>query len=539
MPWKPAKPGEIPSLGWIALEWLTNYIAAPNMPIGSRASFIPTREQAQFWISYFSIDPLTGRRRYRRGVYSRPKGAGKSPMGAATTIMEAMAPVQFAGWDANGQPVGKPWSASRTVLAQVAAVSEDQTRNAWVPLLEMIRESWLFDDYPGLEPLEGFVNLPKGRIEPVTASAVSREGNPPVFVLLDQTESWVSSNGGTRLAATIRRNLGKVGGASLELPNAFIPGMGSVAEKSATFHSQIQEGRSKVSGLIYDHREAPADTDLGERESLLEGLRYAYGESAEEAGGWVDLDRIVAEIWDPATHPQEARQFYLNQITHASDSWLSQPEWASIYDEDKEITPRDPVVLGFDGSRQRSGGITDATALIGCRVSDGHLFEVGVWEQPETMFNKDWAVPTFEVDRVVREAFSKYNVVGFYADPARWETYIASWEADFGRKLKVKATRQAPITVSLSRTAQVSNWIDTFHTAVVNGEMSHDGSSALTRHILNARRRPRKDHILIMKEHPESTRKIDAAYAAVLAWAARLDAVAAGANRRKSRRLAY
>src|SRR5690606_2902526 len=105
----------------------------------------------------------------------------------------------------------RPWADVRTPWLQLAAVSEDQTRNAWAPLLEMLREGPVLDAYRGVEPLDTFVNLPSGRIEFVTSSAPSREGNRPIWCVLDQTEEWRPSNGGVRLAATLRRNLGKTG----------------------------------------------------------------------------------------------------------------------------------------------------------------------------------------------------------------------------------------------------------------------------------------------------------------------------------------
>ena len=43
---------------------------------------------------------------------------------------------------------------------QIAAVSETQTKNTWSPLLEMLQGPAL-DLYPGLEPLDTFVNLPR------------------------------------------------------------------------------------------------------------------------------------------------------------------------------------------------------------------------------------------------------------------------------------------------------------------------------------------------------------------------------------------
>lgn len=529
MPWRgPKYPGELPTLGHHVINWMHRYLATPD-----RAEYEPftlTREQAQFVLNLYAIDPRTGQRRYRRACLSRPKGWGKSPLLAALTAAEALADVVPDGYDANGEPVGRPWADVRTPWLQLAAVSEDQTRNAWAPLLEMLREGPVIDAYRGVEPLDTFVNLPSGRIEFVTSSATSREGNRPIWCVLDQTEEWRPSNGGVRLAATLRRNLGKTGGTSVESPNAYVPGEGSVAEDTAEYWKAIREDRVKEHGLLYDHREAPPETDMGDRESLLAGLAHAYGDSADVNGGWVRLERIAAEVWDPATDPQDARRFYLGQVTHAADSWIAQPEWASLTAADKVVAPNEPIVLGFDGSRRRSHAVTDATALVGCRVSDGHVFLLGCWEQPDGPDGKGWQVPTVEVLAAVDDAFRNYKVVGMYADPAKWESHVASWEAKYGRRLKVKASIQHPIEwwMTGGRSNLIVRALESFRSSVADSELTHDGSSVLARHILNARRRRSRSGIQIMKEHPESPRKIDAAVAAVLAWQARVDAMAKG-----------
>lgn len=535
MPWHPSQAGEVPTLGWEVLDWITENLSAPDR--GEYEPYIPTKEQARFLLQFYEINPETGRRKYRRGVISRPRGWGKSPFLAAIACVEALGPVLFDGWDSDGQPVGKPWSEVRTPLVQVAAVSEAQTKNSWAPLLEML-DGPALDNYRGLEPLDTFVNLPRGRIEPVTSSPSSLKGNKAVFAILDQTEEWRPSNGGIRMAEVMRINAAKLGGSTIESPNAFIPGEGSVAEHSAEYWKRIAEGRARDDGLLYDHREAPPETDLTDRASLLAGLAHVYGDSADVAGGWVDLERIVADIWDPATHPQVARADFLNQITHASDSWISQPEWAAVADTDKTVDSADEIVLGFDGSRRRSRGVTDATALVGCRVSDGHTFLLGCWEQPEGPFGADWQVPTVEVLAAVEDAFRDYRVVGMYADPAKWESHVAAWEAKHGKRLKVKASANHPIEwwMTGGRAVQIVRALEKFRSSVADGELTHDGTSVLTRHILNARRRGSRSGIQIMKEHPESPRKIDAAIAAVLAWQCRVDAMAKGLGKKSRAR---
>ena len=549
MPWKPAHPGDFPTLGWSVLDWMTAYLARPAL--GYYEPFTPYQEQADFILRWYEIDPATGRFRNDRGVIQRPRGWGKSPLLASLAIVEGLADVLPDGWDADGQPVGRPWSTMRTPLVQLAAVTEQQTSYTWQPLLEMLREGPAVDEFPGLEPLDSFVNLPRGQIRQMTASPRSARGAPATFVVMDQTEAWTPEVNGPRFAQTLRTNAAKNGGRTLESPNAFVPGERSVAEDSATTWTAIKEGRSRKTGLLYDHREAPAETDMSDRESLVAGLRVSYGDSSGHPDGCVlhsppcppghvDLESQISVIWDPATDPQLARSDYLNQITHASDSWLSQPEWAACFGGRAEldvapIADRDTITLGFDGSRKRTRGVTDATALIGCRVSDGHVFTIRVWEQPEGPDGDDWQVPTIEVEAEIRQAFKTWNVVGFYADPAKWEGYVAQWEAIYGKQLKV-GRREHPIEwwMTGGRSSQIVQALEQFHSAVVLGELTHDGSPVLTRHVLAARNRRSRSGMQIGKADPESPNKIDAAVAAVLAWQCRLDALAKGLGKRRA-----
>lgn len=555
MPWRgPEYPGELPTLGWFVLDWMRDYLIVPDGP-GAGSPLELTPDQAQFVLNLYAVDPASGKRRVRRGVFSRPKGSGKSPLLGGLCIVEALADVVPDGWDASGEPIGRPWtSLGYKAKTQIVAVSEDQTANTWDPVLDMCREGPVGRAYD-IEPLETMVNVPRGKIEYVTSSATSREGFRPIFAVLDQTESWVQSNGGHKLASAVRRNLTKTGGSSVETPNSFRPGEESVAEKTYEAYQLQRGGKLKGDdGILWDHREAPPETDPGDRESLLAGLAYAYGCSAKRPGGcaihgpecnqgWVDLERVLYDYWDPSTEPADARMYFLNQITSASDAWITQPEWAGRADPLQVVADDEPVTLGFDGSRRRNRGIADATALIGCRVSDGHIFEIRVWEQPPGTAGQDWQVPTAEVDNAVGQAMKNYNVVGFYADPAKWESFTAKWEATYGADLKVKSSRDHPIEwwMSGGRSGLIVRAMDQFHSAVVDGEMTHDGSSTLMRHVLNARRRATRSGIQIAKEHPDSARKIDAAVAATLAWTARLDAIAAGvledAGKKKSRRI--
>lgn len=540
MPWRPSEPGEVPTLGYVVIDWITEYLAAPNKP--HYEPFQMYAEQEDFILRYYQLDPRTGKRVHRRGVISRPRGWGKSPMLAAMCLAEALGPVVPDGWDADGQPVGKPWSSILIPVVQVAAVSELQTKNTWRPLLQMC-DGPLLDAYPGVEPLGTFVNLPQleSKIEYITSSAASAKGNTPIFAALDQTEEWVKSNGGHELFETMKNNCAKTGGSFVESPNAFTPGKDAVAERSALYWSRILEGKARDRGLYYDHREAPANTDMADEASLIAGLRVAYGDSSAHPDGCVihdppcapghkDLDDLVAVIWDPTSDPQISRSDFLNQVTHASDSWLSSPEIRAIRDREKVVADGELITLGFDGSRRRAKGVTDATALIGCRVSDGHLFELGVWEQPDGPAGVDWRVPVDQVLAAVDDAFARFTVVGMYADPAKWESQVADWEARYSADLKVRASRDHPMEwwMTGGRSNLIVRATEALQNAVLEREVTYDGSFALTRHFENARMRLSRSGVQIAKEHPMSFRKIDAAVASILAYAARTDAVSKG-----------
>lgn len=543
MPFKPSEPGEIPTLGWSAIEWMTANLAQPAL--GWYEPFRPSLEQEDFVLRWYSLDPVTCRFPYRRAVLGRSRGWGKSPVLAGLAAFEALGDCLPDGWDSDGQPVGRPWHTVRTPLVHLAAVSEDQTRNMWQPLLEMLsNDAPALDNYPGLEPMLTFVALPgRGRIEQITSSAHTQKGAPAVFACLDQTEEWTASNGGIRLAHTLRTNVTKNGGRTIESPNAYIPGEGSVAEQSAEFAAAAAQGRTRTTGILWDHREAPPETDMADRESLEWGLRVAYGDSSAHPGGcvihdppcppgWVELDPLIEQIWDPATDPQMARSDFLNQITHSSDAWIPKIDWDARRNEGRQLEDGDTIVLGFDGSRGRVRGKADATALVGCRVEDGLLFTVRVWEQPDGPTGEGWMPNPAEVDGQVAQAFERWRVVGFYADPSGWTEAVARWEARYGRRLRVKASKAEPVAAwPRGKDSRVVEYVERFRQAVSTGEASHDGSGDLTRHILNARRRPVRTGYLIYKEFPDSPRKIDAAYAAVMAWKARTDALSAGVAR--------
>src|ERR1044072_8834472 len=107
MPWRgPEHDEDFPSLGWGLLDWWAEVLSSPNDP---DSPFILTDEQALHIVGCYAIDPVSGRFLHRRGCSRRSKGHGKSPIEAAKSIAEFAGDVRFDGWNADGEPVGRPW----------------------------------------------------------------------------------------------------------------------------------------------------------------------------------------------------------------------------------------------------------------------------------------------------------------------------------------------------------------------------------------------------------------------------------------------
>ena len=525
------------SLGWIAIWWIETFCVHGPGDVQGEAIDLD-QEFAAFVLDCYALEE-SGRRNYDSAFISRAKGRAKSELAGFITLFEAMGPARFDGWAEGGEtyerdgfvytyqagePIGKPVTAP---VIRCLATEEGQAGNTYDNVYFNLSEGPLANGLPRDAAGLTRIFLPGGgEIIPSSASNSSKDGGKETFLVLDETHLYTTREL-KRMYDTVRRNLAKRKAAepwSLETSTMYLPGEKSVAEETHDYAKLIREGKAKTQRLLFDHREADADIDLGDEEQVRAGIREAYGPFADV----MDVDRILAEFYDPRNDTQDSRRYYFNQPTSSKDAWISSPEWMACGDS-KEVTKGEQITLGFDGSRKRTRGLTDATALIGCRVSDGHLFEIRIWEQPEGPAGEGWEVPITEVDYEVRQAFEKYKVVGMFADPAKWESYIAQWEADFGKNLKVKSTVNHPIEwwMTGNRSYLVVRALEQFQNAVIDKELTHTGQ-ALTRHVLNSRRRLGRSGMSIAKEHPESPNKIDAAVAAVLAYQARLQALSKG-----------
>lgn len=508
------------TLGYQAAAWAEGHLPGfsgliqPNGP-RARKPFEFTTGQLRFLIWWYALDE-NGRWLFNHGVRRLAKGSGKSPFAAVLSLIEFCGPVRLRDFDERfpggciGQQVDMP-------LVQIAATAESQTANtmrmvrAFAPKGSAIVETYQLD--PGKMK---YYKLPEGTLEVITASASAAEGAEGSFTVGDETEHWKPANGGVELASTLEDNLAKSGSRMLETSNAWVPGLGSVAEDTWESWLAQEEGRTRgKTKILYDATIAPPDTDLADPESLRVALDHVYGDCP-----WADVEVIRERIWSPKAKPDDSKRKYLNWPTVVEDSWIAPEEWNRLADPDHEVPKKSEIVLFFDGSKSRDG-----TALMGCEIASGFVFTLGVWE-PDPGDDLD-TVDAYEVDGAVMRAFEDYRVRAFFADVREWESFaLTEWPSRYKHRLKLWAVPKGkppqPVAwdmrghgIEFAKAAEACHEEITAKREVddeiVYGEFRHDGDSRVARHMANARRRPKQQYVSIGKESPDSPLKIDAA----------------------------
>ncbi len=501
-------PPDVPqlTLGWEAVKWASKYLRHPNGPrAGQRWEFV--RTQWLFLLHWYALTP-DGDWQYRHAARRLAKGSGKSPFAALLALVEFCAPVRLDRFDpdALGGCVGRPVPMP---LVQIAATAESQTANT----MRMVRAfcprgSRVVSEHNLDVGKTVFYRPGGGMLQVITSSAIAAEGAETTFVVADETEHWRPENGGVALSQTLDRNLRKSGSRMMETSNAWEPGLSTVAEGTWDAWVAQEEGRTKTqTRILYDARIAPPETDLADRTSLDAALAHVYGDAF-----WVNLDIIREAIWDLRTPPDISRRFYLNQPTVTADAWVSSQQWSACSRPDITVPEREPVVLFFDGSKSE-----DASALIGCRISDGHVFTIGVWEPKH-----DATVPVDDVDGAVEYAFGRWDVRAFFSDVREWESYAKTvWPGRYADRLIVWAeakTGRDPQPVAWDMRGHVADFTKACELAaaeIVEGTLTHDGDSRTGRHVVNAKRKLNRYGTSIGKESRSSAYKIDAAVSVV------------------------
>lgn len=234
----------------------------------------------------------------------------------------------------------------------------------------------------------------------------------------------------------------------------------------------------------------------------------------DDRGAWRESNpRLVddPEFWDAMVYDRQAlpehefRRFRLGVWTATESAWLPYGAWDACAMgrvlTPTDLDPAEECWLGFDGSF--SG---DSTALV-----YGVGTHVGVAGHWESAGRKGWRVPRDEVEATISAWMGAHRRVRLLADPPYWTRELGEWQQRWpGRVMEFPTHVRARMAPACT----------TFHAAVMDRTLTHDGNKALARHVSNAIVKPSPQGDYITKPDPTSPAKIDLAVAAVVAFSA-------------------
>jgi hypothetical protein len=391
--WRPLFEGDFPTLGRLALQWTHAYLPSPA---NEKQPFVYTDEQVRRIFEWFRLDPRTGAFVHGRRLHlQEAKGFGKSPFAASLDLLDFAGPVCFDNWDADGQPVGVPWGTGERPAPwiQVAAVSEAQTRNTYSAIYAML----VANDHRAARDLgidDGRTRLylrdvPDAILEPVTASAGSREGQRVTKATLDEPQLWFPGNGGHKLADTILGNLTKMGGRAVFTGNAYVKDEESVAERFD----------SDEPGVLRFARQPTEDPQQNwPRARLIAGLREVYA----DAERWVGLERIVDDAVSPTADWERMKRLFWNiPSTGAANRWMQTALWESC-EADVRFNPTLPVYAAL------ALGHDHRTAAVAIAQRQSEAVALRVRHFPEEPLDEGDYLPVGELERHLRSLAKRY-----------------------------------------------------------------------------------------------------------------------------------
>lgn len=471
--------------------------------------------------------PWAGRRRFKRVGLSVRKGLAKTEKQALIAFCELHpeGPTRFDGWDAYGNPVGRP---VRAPYIPMLAVSVEQVEElAFGALYYIVSEgpdADLFD--VSLERVQRLDARGRadGKAVALANSPGARDGARTTLNCFDEPHRLYLPRQ-IKAHDTMDANLPKRpldDPWSLYVGTAGEPGQGSVAEQIHAEALQIHEGKIERPDLFYLYRTDDGGHDLSVKDERIKAVAEATGPAGEWGPGQFDE---IASKWDrPGADKPFLERVWLNRwIKSGSQAFDMRKVKEKLQTED-ELPDGAFVAVGFDGARFK-----DATALTVTEISSGKQLLVGLWERPEN--DEDWEVPEDEVTLQVEEIFSRFEVWRMYCDPPHWTETVASWAAKYPDRV---------IEWHTVRKRQMADAARIYAEAIDAGIVTYAPNpfrEDLIRHLGHAGRRQLtitddqgNQLWTLQKQDGRLEDKFDAAMAAVLSWQACIDARREGAK---------
>ena len=331
----------------------------------------------------------------------------------------------------------------------------------------------------------------------VSAEAYSKEGLNPSRVIMDELHAHKNRDlfDVFSLAMGNRGKIGQLVAITTAGVKTDSTGMDSICYSLYNYGKRVASGEIDDPAFFMAWWEAPQDGD------------HKDPANWEIANPGFD-DIVSREDFESAvrrTPEAEFRTKRLNQWVSSAISWLPTGTWDAC-EAEVALDPDAEYILGFDGSF--SG---DTTVIVACSIpkEEEHprLFLVKAWERPVDA-DDSWRVNIQDAEQAIEQFCRDYKVREVACDPYRWQ-----------RSMEVMADKGIPIVEWPSTSARrMVTACAKFYDAVVEKRLEHDGNPILARHLSNAVVKNDNLGIRIVKENRASSRRIDAAVAAVIAF---------------------
>lgn len=542
-----------PTLGPELADFIEDrFIFGPGSLAGQPAKLDDEKRAALYRL--YEVYPkghrLAGRRRFQRGALEWRKGLAKTEFAAwvCGAELHPEAPVRGDGFDAHGDPVGRPVAFP---YIPMMAVTEEQVSELAYGVLKYVLEEGPDADMFDIS-LDRIVRMnDRGRADgmavPVSNSPGSRDGALTTFQHFDEPHRLFLPR---HLAAheTMAANLTK---RPLEDPWAFYtstagePGQNSIQENVRGEAEKIDKGEIDDPALFFFARWAgpqhknlmprgatdtqPEVTQKQAMQNRIAAIAEATGPAGEYGPGQFEG---IAKNWDrPKADLAYLERVWLNRWRRADSRMFDALRMQELERPGQRIQAGAFVTLGFDGARFK-----DSTALVATDIATGLQELLGLWERPE--YAEDWEVDEVEVTGAVADAFKRYDVWKLYGDPPHWTETMGSWSARWPDQIEEWWTNNRKRAAYAARA---------YREAIASGSVTFGGQddegrsfaafSDLMRHMQNAGTKDSRllddegqPLLILAKPDGRLEFKIDAAMAANLSWQACLDARKSGAK---------
>lgn len=328
----------------------------------------------------------------------------------------------------------------------------------------------------------------------LSAEAYSKEGLNPSATIFDELHAQPTRElfDVMSLAMGARGNLATLIAITTAGVKTDSTGQDSIAYSLYQYGQRVSRGETDDPSFFMAWWEAPAESDHRDPET--------WKIANPGFGDICDADDFTSAVM--RTPEPEFRTKRCNQWVSSAVSWLPTGTWDSC-EAELDLTDQD-YVIGFDGSF--SG---DSTVLVGATIeAEPQVFMIKAWEKDPNIHDDTWRVDILEVENTIRD-FVRDNprVKEIVCDPYRWQ-----------RSMEILADEGYPIVEYPSTNARrMVPACAKFFDAVVEKRLKHDGNPLLARHLSNAVVKVDNLGPRIVKENRNSSRRIDAAVAAVIA----------------------